>query len=198
MKRDMHIRITLKILFSLVLVALFAASATADSLWQPCSISLFGDHKARRPGDVLTIVIVEASSAKHVAKRDSAKEFDSEAGAGTGIFDFIRSFSLSAERSSAGSGSSTQTTNLIDRLSVTVTAVEPNGVLHFSGQRNVFLHADEVTLSISGKVRYQDISPVNTVMSSAVADLKIVVDGTGPTADTQKPGLIYRILRLLW
>lgn len=185
-------------LLTLLLAALIRLPAGADSLWQPNSESAFADRKAHRAGDLLTVLIAESSSTKHSAETDSAKKTEGKAEAGTGLFDFIRSFSLSGERTSSGSGSSAQSTKLVDRVTVTVVEVLPSGLLRIQGERLVSLHAEKLKLTLSGLVRKEDIAPDNTVLSSQVADLCIDSGGKGPTTDTQRPGLIYRLIRLLF
>jgi flagellar L-ring protein precursor FlgH len=119
-------------------------------------------------------------------------------GPGTGILDFFDSLSLSTERSSEGSGSAVQSTRLADCITATVVEVLPNGLLRIRGERVVNFHKDEVKLTLTGLVRPQDIGPSNSVLSSQVAELRIDNGGKGQISDSQRPGLLYRLIRLLW
>ncbi|NIM06529.1 MAG: flagellar basal body L-ring protein FlgH [Armatimonadetes bacterium] len=185
-------------LLAIILTLVILMPACAVSLWGPYSGSLFADHKAHRVGDIVTVVIAESSSTEHSAETDTDKKMDVQNSTGTGIFDFIRSFSLSSERSSEGSGSAVQTTTLVDRISAKVVEVLPNGLLRIHGERTVNLHKEELKLTLTGLVRTQDIGPDNSVLSTQVAELNISSVGEGRISDSQKPGLIYRLIRLLW
>ena len=186
-------------LLMLSITLMIAAAATADSLWPAaCSGSAYADRKAHRVGDVLTVLIVESSVSSHSAKTETAKDLSVSGDAGTGFLDIFRAFSLGGKRSSSGSGGATQSTKLVDRMSVTVVEVTPNGLLRVQGEREVCLNAERLKLTLSGVVRREDVGPDNTVISSQVADLRISSNGKGPIPDTQKPGLIYRLIRLLF
>lgn len=173
-------------------------SAWADSLWKPDQPSMVADRRAARVGDTLTIVISEASSTKHAVQRGASKKENGSAAAGTGFLKFVRPFGASSERASSGSGNAAQSTNLTDILTVQVTDVLPNGLLKIRGERTVQIQSDKLCVTITGLVRVEDITPENTVISTRIAELSIVNSGKGPIADTQKPGLLSRIFRLLW
>ena len=53
-------------------------------------------------------------------------------------------------------------------------------------------------LILQGMVRPEDISPANVVLSTAIADAKIVYTGRGIIADKQRPGWFIQILDLIW
>jgi flagellar L-ring protein FlgH len=184
------------IIVALTLVCVFPVSA--DSLWKANTESQFADRKASKVGDILSIIVVETSTATHEVSRDSKKKVNGSASAGSGLLDFIRPFGASSERSASGSGNATQSTNLVDRITVQVVEVLPNGLLRIKGQRTVQLQPDKMSLILTGLVRGEDVTPDNTVASTKIAELTIVSNGKGPIADTQKPGILSRILRLLW
>ena len=186
------------LVITLMLLAFNLAPAAADSLWQPNTESAFIDTKAHRVGDLVTILVAESSASKHAAATDSKKSLELEAKAGTGFLKFIKPFSLAADRTAAGSGNSAQATSLVDRVTVKVVEVLPNGTLKLQGERDVCINADKLKLTLTGTVRKEDISADNTIVSSQIADLCITSSGKGPIADTQKPGIIYQILRWLW
>ena len=57
-----------------------------------------------------------------------------------------------------------------------------------------FISPTRFASTISGVVRPQDISGINTVLSTQVMDAEIQLTGRGILADTQRPGIIYRLL----
>ena len=62
--------------FSFCLTAIFGCflalgQAQADSLWaKETAVSLFSDHKAKRVGDIITVIVLESNSA---SRNSSAK-----------------------------------------------------------------------------------------------------------------------------
>lgn len=180
------------------LLALAAALASADSLWCPEAESMFADRRAHRVGDIITVLIAEASSSKHQASTDTKKDWDEEGGPGTGLIRLFPDFSMSSKRSTSGSGSSVRTTSVVDRISAKVTELLPNGLLRIQGEREVDLQPDKVKLTITGQVRPEDIGADNVVSSTHVAELKINSSGKGPIADTHRRGLLSRLLAWIW
>ena len=186
-----------KMLLAAIIVAL-AYAAHADSLWSNQSQSLFTDARAHTVGDLLTIVIVESSSASTQAKHTTSKSMNAQANAGTGIFSGFTGLGAKASRSSDGEGTSQTSTQLTDRMTVTIKEVLPNGNLHIEGTRTIKLEKDTMTLTFSGNVRPQDIAPDNTISSVLVADQCLITKGGGPIAEKQRPRLLYNLLTLLW
>lgn len=180
------------------LSAMTCRPAAADSLWLPSSRSLFADRKARAVGDIVTIVVVQATATRHNAAHSTSKKLETDAGPGLGLLSFFPDLSLEAERGDSGTGTSTETTALTDRITAKVTAVMPNGTLRIEGRRSVKLKKDHLECVVRGLVRQEDIQFDNTVLSSDVADLELVWTGKGPINAKQRPGLISRLLDLLW
>jgi flagellar L-ring protein precursor FlgH len=185
-------------LTAMMLSTMICLPAAADSLWSPSSRSLFADRKACAVGDIVTIVIVQQTTTSHNAAHGTSKMLDVEAGPGLGLLSFFPDLSLEAERSDSGTGTSTETTALTDRITAKVTAVMPNGTLRIEGTRSVTLKKDHLECVVRGLIRQEDVESDNTVLSSEVADLELVWTGKGPIDAKQRPGLISRLLDLLW
>jgi len=190
--------IVLILLFLALAVIAFAAPAGADSLWTGGAGSLFTDQKARAVGDVLTVSIVQQSVIQHKAANQVTKDTSATAAQGSGLLKFFPDLTLSAKRDASGAGTNTSTTSLVDKITAKVVAVMPNGLLQIEGSRHIQLAADKMELHLSGLVRPRDIGPDNTVPSSQVAEAVITWTGSGPMAETKRPGLITRILGFLW
>ena len=175
-----------------------AAPAATGSLWSASSRALTSDRRAAQVGDVITILVVERSTASHQAAHETDKKLDAKGGPGGGILNLFPELSANAERSTSGSGSTTQSTSLVDRVSGVVIGVNAQGNLQIQAARRVRLNKDEVVLTVSGLVRPDDVSPDNTVLSTQVADCRIESSGHGPIGEKQRPGLISSLLRWLW
>ncbi len=179
-------------------IASTSAAGMGDSLWRPGSVSLISDRRASKLGDVVTILVAERSIASHQASHDTKKSLEVGGGPGGGLLTFFPELSVSTERETSGKGSTSHSTLLVDRISGVVTEVTPQGMLRVEAVRKVKLNRDELTLTVSGLVRPDDIAADNTVLSTQIADCRMAVTGRGPIPDKQRPGFISALLSLLW
>ncbi len=161
-------------------------------------ISLYEDHRATRPGDILFVVVSESTTASHSASRSDARSSDVQAGPGTGWLDFIPSFGFGGELSTSAGGSSQQRNVLSTRIATTVSGVTPEGNLIIEGVRTVRVNHDMQVLRLVGEVRPQDVRPDNTVLSQHVANAEIDYEGPEPGEPGKRAGIITRILGWLF
>ncbi len=160
---------------------------------------LFADLKARRVGDVLTIVLNEATNASKSAITKTTKN---SAVTDTGPTLFGKSITtkgvpildttLSGAQSFDGEGSSTQANSLVGSLTVTVTEVEGNGNLVVEGDKTLKLNQGDEFVHISGVIRPADISTNNTVTSDKLADAHISYSGKGVLNNSNRMGWLTR------
>ena len=183
---------------------------TVGSLWQEENgrAYLYEDMRAMRVGDILTIKIVEnhkgSKSADTSAERDSTIQ-NSLAGTAIGYVGIpgIRlggearrglGIDASASNKFGGKGATNREGTLTGTISVVVTEVLPNGDLRVEGRREVTVNSEKQMMTIAGLVRRVDVDTKNTVLSSAIADAKIVYSGLGVLDDVQRPGWLVRVL----
>lgn len=185
-------------LLLVLLLTLALCPVLADSLWTASSTPLYTDTRARAVGDLLTVIIVQQSSANTTSSHNTAKGTNVSSEAGSGWLGSFPGFGVKADRTTTGTGTAATSTQLTDRLTVQVKEVLPNGNLRVEGSRNLQLEKDEMILVFSGIVRQEDIAPDNSISSIQVAELNLDVKGTGPIAEKQRPGLLSRLLSLLW
>lgn len=172
--------------------------AAAHSLWVEGG-NLYADNKARQPGDLVTLIIVERAQATQSATTQSGK--DTSVGFGPimwGVTPLVPGFSAEAGDSYRGGGSTTRGGSLNARMTAMVVDVLPNGNLVIEGRQTIIVNEEEQLIVVSGIVRPQDIAPDNTVLSTFVADATITYHGTGPLGDRQEPGLLTRLLNWLF
>lgn len=170
---------------------------------------LFEDYKARRVGDVLTVLLQEATNASKSANTKTSKKssatmeeptiFNKTFPLNSAWSNFGLKGSLSGERENDGSGSSTQSNKLSGSVTVTVAEVLPNGNLVVQGEKWVQLNQGKEYVRLRGVVRPLDITPNNTVNSTQVADAQISYGGTGAIADANAAGWLARFfLSPIW
>jgi flagellar L-ring protein precursor FlgH len=186
------------------------ADYSTGSIWQASSVSLTENAKARRKGDILTIVISEVASASKAAKTDTSRNSSVNAGIpnfmglekvgmlANNVGDLSKLINASAESKYAGAGSTSRQETLNATISAKVIEVLPNGNLQIEGRRNVKVNNEDQIIVIEGTVRPSDIDQTNSVNSIYVADAKINYAGKGIISDRQSPGWLMNIVDKLW
>ncbi len=162
-------------------------------------LSLYGDRIARDVGDLLTITLVESTTAQTSATTQVSKESELSTGV-TSLFGGPVSFkgrdilsaSANGERGFDGQGKSSQSNRLQGSVTVSVIQRLPNGNLVVQGQKNLRLNQGDELVQIQGIVRPQDISRDNTVPSSRVGEARIVYGGRGALAQSNAMGWLSR------
>ena len=158
-------------------------------------LGLFGDRKARRIGDVLTIVLTENTSASNQASTNTSKESNTNLGNPTILGQPLGSLNaeIGGSRDFAGSGSSSQSNRLTGRITVSVVDVLPNGNLLVRGEKVLALNNGAESIRVSGIVRPADIGTDNTLQSTQIADAHISYRGSGTLADSNSMGWLSRV-----
>jgi flagellar L-ring protein FlgH len=162
-------------------------------------MELFADLKARRVGDVLTIVLNESTNAAKTAVTKTAK---TTATANTGLTIFgktpttggvpIGTTTFNGADSFDGEGSSAQSNSLAGSLTVTVVDVQANGNLVVQGDKTLQLNQGDEFVHISGVIRPADIATNNTVTSDKLADAHIRYSGKGAVDSSNRMGWLAR------
>lgn len=183
----------------------------AQSLFERRSPLQIDQHRsitATRKGDLLTVLINEATDVESVDNRSLDKSGSSSVGGdlsyglggglggaeGTGTL----SQSSSSARNFSGDSEFRSERQFTDRFTVQVIDVLPNGNLVVAGKRNMAVHGDTRKLTLTGVVRTFDLLPGNTVPSNLVANLNISLEGKGPEQKFVKQGWFSRKINKLW
>ena len=163
------------------------------------SINLFGDNKASRIGDIITVMLEEQTSSSKSSNIDVAKDSDTNVNSDSTLFGMQPSLgsiglgtNLVSEREFTGEASADQSNSLTGDITVTVVDVYPNGNLLIRGEKWITLNRGDEYIRISGLVRSDDITPNNTVISTKIANARISYSGTGELADSQQMGWLSR------
>jgi len=151
--------------------------------------------RAANRGDVLTIVLVERTSANKSTSATTDRGGDiGVTPPTTGLLNIIKptDLNISGKQSVSGKGETSQSNNLSGEVSVMVAAVYPNGTMLVRGMKQLTLNRGDEQVQISGIVRIADITPDNRVLSTRVADARIVYVGKGEIARASKQGWLQR------
>jgi flagellar L-ring protein FlgH len=176
--------------------------SNTGSLWTSNGYrtNLFRDMKARFVNDVLTIRVSETTQAAASADHSSSKAtsvtagLDNFMGLEKRIKELPNMVSGTGKSGFDGKGATSRATTLETTLTARVTGVLSNGYLVVEGKREVRVNNENQTVYLTGVVRPEDINTNNVVLSSAVAQMSVHVQGKGAVSRPIKPGWLYKIL----
>lgn len=182
-------------------------------------LRLFEDQRARRVGDILTITLVETTTASKSAATTSKKNDDISLTSPTLLGSSVDfnipgevkkavplartthndlSVSAAGEREFTGSGASSQSNTLSGSIAVTVVEVLSNGNLVVRGEKIVGINEGDEYIQFTGIVRQQDIKSDNTVLSTYVANAQVRYGGSGAVADATSHGWLSKFFLAFW
>lgn len=187
--------------------AAYTQNAAATSLWSSSPKSLFGDRRASQMGDILTVVIEldeEAEMNNSVSQsRDADQDFSVNALFGlpeilsrslpdgaslTPAIDISRGSDLN------GQGTISRQEKLTLRLAAQVTEITPNGYLGVMGQQEIMVNNEMRYLQVTGLIRTQDITRLNTITYDKIANARIFYGGRGAISRSVKEGKGNRLI----
>ena len=214
-------RIGLGLAFA-VFVLIFSTEAMAGSLWMERERmgkgSMFVDRRARRIGDILTIVITETSTAETDADtktkrestiKDEVKSWIKVVLNSLGILPDIKAYSVpttnlpkidtTASHEYKSKGKTTRSQKFVAKMSAKIIDILPNGIFVIEGQKEIEINGERQYVTLTGEVRPEDITADNTVESSRIANAKISCKGLGTIGDKQNSkGLLEWFFDLAW
>jgi flagellar L-ring protein precursor FlgH len=171
-----------------------------NSLWRSGSRAFFRDQRASKVGDILTVIINIADSAK-VDNATKRSRTNAESAALPNFLGFESKLhnvlpdavdpaalvDATSAGSSAGAGSVDRKENVELTVAGVVTQVLPNGNLVIEGRQEVRVNYEVRELLIAGIVRPEDISNTNTILHTQIAEARISYGGRGQITDVQQP-----------
>lgn len=175
-------------------------TAHSTSLWSSSPKSLFGDRRASQYGDILTVVIEvdDEAEIKNSIDKSRTSDQDFSVAAFFGIPQQVNanlpagsslSPAVDLNRSStiSGDGNIKREEKITLRLAARVTDVMPNGYLSLAGRQEIMVNNETRYLQVTGLVRTQDISRLNTITYDKIAEARIYYGGQGQVTDNIRP-----------
>ncbi|MEP3071826.1 flagellar basal body L-ring protein FlgH [Maricaulis sp.] len=183
-------------------------TSQTNSLWNANSPTFFGDPRAARVGDIVTVNIDISDRAQLQNStnrtRSSAEDADLTQFFGADLTGFFNDnidpaslASLGSSSSSQGAGSVNRTESISLTVAALVTSVLPNGNLVIAGRQEVRVNNEVRELLITGIARPQDIASDNTIAHTQIAEARISYGGRGHLTDVQRPRYGQEIYDLL-
>ena len=155
---------------------------------------LFQDNKASDVGDLLTIELVESTTATTKANTAVTKKSGVDLAVPSIGGKALTGLGASVEggRDFSGNGNSAQSNQLEGQITVRVVQDLGNGNLLVRGDKQLRLNQGDETVQVQGIVRRTDIGADNRVTSDRVADARIVYGGRGTLARSNAMGWLGR------
>ena len=166
--------------------------------------SIYSDIKAHRVGDLITVQLVESTSANKNANsqqsKDSSLGLDAlkVGGQTVNVDGYDTSIAMGGNNSFKGQSKSAQSNSLQGNISVSVVKVLPNGNLMVRGEKWVMLNNGNEYIRVTGVVRSEDVNADNTVLSQRVGNARIQYGGTGDFANSQERGWLAQFFNGPW
>jgi flagellar L-ring protein precursor FlgH len=189
----------------LVLTAWFSTGAQAQSLWHDVSSkSMYADKRASGIGDIITILVQENST----ASKNNETKTERASSLSQAITSFLYSpgasglltkggqlpaLAYNSDSKHDGSGSISDSENVIAKIAVRIVDVLPNNNFVIEGKRETSFSGEHQTIILRGVVRSDDVNSDNTVFSYNVSDATIQIIGKGTITDSQRKGWFTRL-----
>ena len=180
------------------------------SLWTAGRSSLFGDRRAGRRGDIMTVVI-EIDEKAEISNSSGRSRSGSQTMAVPQLFgipqridenlptgaSMATAVATNSTSTFSGTGSVARNEKLTLRVAATVVEELPNGVLRIEGQQEVRVNNELRELIVTGYVRPADISRQNEITYDKIAGARISYGGRGQISEVQQPRYGQQITDIL-
>ncbi|RME69108.1 MAG: flagellar basal body L-ring protein FlgH [Verrucomicrobia bacterium] len=196
-----------KLLPVLICIALFGTPMMAGgaSLWTSARTSeksMWGDRRAARVGDILTVIIQESARVQASVRTETDKSASIDSAVDSFFFPSsnlgthngeLPEISMTGSNDFSGGGAITNSQSVSARAAVTVIDVLPNGNLVIEGSRYVAYSEEKQYAILRGIIRPDDIQTGNTILSSSIADARVEFISRGAISSAQRKGWLTRL-----
>lgn len=155
--------------------------------------SLNADRRGYQVGDVLTVLVVESTSAESAA--GTGADAQTSLGANLNTDSRTNQLSLGIRGGTDGSGQTSRRGQIRTNVSVRIIERLPEGLLRVSGVQALTINDERQQIRVDGLIRPDDIGYDNTVFSYRLADASIDIVGDGVVTDSQKQNVLFRMLK---
>jgi flagellar L-ring protein precursor FlgH len=176
------------------------------SIWQPGARAFFKDQRAKRVGDVLTVVVTINDLAT-LNNQTQGNRGDSDSVSLTNLFGLENKLAKFMDPASAVNTANKRVQNdqaqinrteqINTRFAAEVAQVLPNGNLVIVGRQEVRVNYEVRELQLEGIVRATDIDSLDEVTYDKIAEARISYGGHGQGTDLQQPRLGQQLLDII-
>ena len=146
------------------------------------------DYKARRVDDVVTLVVIEKTSALTTGDANTSRTTQTNA-AITALPGKLKTggvnplWGSNSANTLKAQGETSKDSNFSTTLAARVIALLGNGNLVVEAERKIQINSQHDTMIVRGVLRPGDIGPNNTALSTSLANLEMELKGKGIVSD---------------
>jgi flagellar L-ring protein precursor FlgH len=176
------------------------------SIWQPGARAFFKDQRAKRAGDVLTVVVT-INDLANLNNQTQGNRTDSDAVSMSNLFGLENQLSKFMDPANAVNTGNKRVQNdqaqinrteqINTRFAAEVAEVLPNGNLVIVGRQEIRVNYEVRELQLTGIVRATDIDSLDEVTYDKIAEARISYGGHGQGTDLQQPRLGQQLLDII-
>jgi len=189
-------------------------SLTLGSIYGQGDNPLFADRKAMKINDIVTVTIVESTSASSTGAKSLAKNSQSDLGPGiftyggkdknmvklnNGMNNYLGvGASFASSSGFQGTGNNNRKENFTTSITARIVKIMSNGNYFISGNKELLINGEKQEVQINGVIRPDDINPENTILSTQIADAKILYKTEGDIGRNTSEGWASRFIGAIW
>jgi flagellar L-ring protein precursor FlgH len=187
---------------------------------------LFGDRKAMKVNDLVTVVISESVQASSSSQKKLERANESNLGGGimtapsNNMIDGVEAasgisrslgvlrnkfnalanvgFSTKSDSDFEGKGSNDRNESFSTKITARVVKVMRNETYYIEGTRELLINGEKQFIKIGGIVRADDITKDNSVDSSYLANAKVLYLTEGDLKNASKKGWLSQAMDTVW
>lgn len=175
------------------------APGQQSAIWDGRRANIFGDVRAVKIGDVITVQIaiddkaIFGNTSQRTQNAEIDTGFDFKLNWGGKLSEYNPQYTSKSTSSASGQGAIDRSEKIQLAVAAVVADVLPNGNLIISGSQEVRVNFEMRLLNVAGIVRPQDISKNNTISYDKIAEARISYGGRGRIMEVQQPALGQQI-----
>jgi flagellar L-ring protein precursor FlgH len=179
--------------------AVASATPATSAPALPVRESWISDRRTFAVGDIVTVLIDDYTISTAVKENVASDARTRNLGLSASLPSSSKNISLGTKNAATQdeSGSAKRENRFQNEMSVRVVAVAPNGLLQLKGTKSINVDKNMQDIQLTGWVRAQDVTALNTVESARLADAQI---GYASPGNLVKPkiSLISKLLGAFW
>ena len=195
---------------SLPMPAPIVSERQPNSLWKAGSRAFFKDQRASQIGDILTVLVNfndkaqfnnETQTQRTTNEQDTMPNvFGFESQLGKILpksFNPASAVNITGATNNDGKATINRQEQVTLEVAALVTQVLPNGNLVVQGHQEIRVNYEVRDLQVTGVLRPQDISSINTVPLDKLAEARVSYGGRGQLTNDQQPRYGEQLLDIL-
>jgi flagellar L-ring protein precursor FlgH len=181
-----------------------------NSLWKAGSRAFFKDQRAAQMGDILTVLVnfnnqAQFTNETQIQRTTNEQDtmpnvFGLESQIGKILpkaFNPATAVNITGATNNDGKATINRQEQVTMQVAALVTQVLPNGNLVVQGRQEIRVNYEVRELQVTGVLRPQDISSVNTVALEKLAEARVSYGGRGQLTNDQQPRYGEQLLDIL-